>query len=262
MALRRRGIPLRVRRRCHPGPGGVWPARVGHRRHLHHAAQPDQSGRPDVARRLAGLGAGAPAYPEHAHRGPQPGPSAVGLLRPRHRSRRSRLDGGQRPRGRTGAARRQRRRTVPVTVGSIDHSNVQWRAMTVRGVRGELTTVAIDLSDVSSTVRALTWSQAGIGAAVLLVLGIAGYAVVHRSLRPLVEVEQTAAAIAAGELDRRIPQRDPRAESVDCRWRSTECLPGSSGRSHRRSRRPSRREPQRTGCAGSSPTPATSCAHR
>ena len=44
---------------------------------------------------------------------------------------------------------------VPVTVGSIDHSTVQWRAMTVRGLRGELTTVAIDLSDVQSTVRAL-----------------------------------------------------------------------------------------------------------
>jgi two-component system OmpR family sensor kinase len=101
---------------------------------------------------------------------------------------------------------------VPVTVGSIDHSNVQWRAMTVRGPRGELTTVAIDLSDVSSTLRALTWSQVGLGVAVLLVLGIAGYAVVHRSLRPLVEVEQTAAAIAAGELDRRIPQRDTRTE--------------------------------------------------
>jgi two-component system OmpR family sensor kinase len=101
---------------------------------------------------------------------------------------------------------------VPVTVGSIDHSDVQWRAMTVRGVRGELTTVAIDLSDVSSTVRALTWSQAGIGAAVLLVLGVAGFWVVHRSLRPLAEVEQTAADIAAGQLDRRIPQRDPRTE--------------------------------------------------
>jgi two-component system OmpR family sensor kinase len=101
---------------------------------------------------------------------------------------------------------------VPVTVGSIDHSHVEWRAMTVRGMRGELTTVAIDLSDVSSTVRALTWSQVGIGAAVLLVLGIVGYAVVHRSLRPLVEVERTAAAIAAGELDRRVPQRDPRTE--------------------------------------------------
>ena len=101
---------------------------------------------------------------------------------------------------------------APVTVGSIDNSNVHWRAMTVRGLRGELTTVAIDLSDVSSTVRALIWSQVGIGAAVLLVLGVAGYAVVHRSLRPLAEVEQTAAAIAAGQLDRRVPQRDPRTE--------------------------------------------------
>jgi two-component system OmpR family sensor kinase len=101
---------------------------------------------------------------------------------------------------------------VPVTVGSIDHSDVEWRAMTVRGLGGELTTVAIDLSDVQSTVRALIYAQVGIGAAVLLVLGVAGYAVVHRSLRPLVEVEQTAAAIAAGQLDRRVPQRDPRTE--------------------------------------------------
>jgi two-component system, OmpR family, sensor kinase len=101
---------------------------------------------------------------------------------------------------------------VPVTVGSIDNSNVEWRAMTVRGLGGELTTVAIDLSDVQSTVRSLIYAQVGIGAAVLLVLGVAGYWVVHRSLRPLVEVEQTAAAIAAGQLDRRVPQRDPRTE--------------------------------------------------
>ncbi len=100
----------------------------------------------------------------------------------------------------------------PVTVGSVDHADVEWRAMTVRGLRGELTTVAIDLSDVKSTVRSLVYAQLGIGAAVLLVLGIAGYAVVHRSLRPLAEVEQTAAAIAAGQLDRRVPERDPRTE--------------------------------------------------
>ena len=101
---------------------------------------------------------------------------------------------------------------VPVTIGSLDDSGVLWRAMTVRGPAGELTTVAIDLSDVQTTVRELTYAQVGIGLAVLLVLGVAGYAVVHRSLRPLVEVEQTAAAIAAGEFDRRIPQRDPRTE--------------------------------------------------
>jgi two-component system, OmpR family, sensor kinase len=100
----------------------------------------------------------------------------------------------------------------PVTVRSIDNPNVEWRAMTVHGPNGEITTVAMDLSEVQSTVRALIWSQVGIGAAVLLVLGVVGYAVVHRSLRPLAEVEQTAAAIAAGQLDRRVPQRDPRTE--------------------------------------------------
>ncbi len=101
---------------------------------------------------------------------------------------------------------------VPVTVDSVNHSGVQWRAMTVRGPDGELTTVAIDLSDVQTTVRALIYAQVGIGLAVLLVLGVAGYAVVHRSLRPLVEVEQTAAAIAAGQLESRVPTRDPRTE--------------------------------------------------
>lgn len=99
----------------------------------------------------------------------------------------------------------------PVTVGSLDGSGVQWRAMTVRSPEG-VVTVAIDFSDVQTTVRELMYAQVGIGLAVLLVLGVAGYAVVHRSLRPLVEVEQTAAAIAAGDFDRRVPQRDPRTE--------------------------------------------------
>ena len=101
---------------------------------------------------------------------------------------------------------------VPVTIASVADLDVQWRAMTVRGPGGELTTVAIDLSDVRTTVRELTYAQAGIGLAVLLILAVAGYGVVHRSLRPLTEVEQTAAAIAAGQFDRRVPERDPRTE--------------------------------------------------
>lgn len=101
---------------------------------------------------------------------------------------------------------------VPVTIGSLNHSPIQWRAVSVRGPGGELTTVAIDMSDIQSTVRSLAWSQIAIGTAVLVVLGVVGYGVVHRSLRPLVEVEQTAAAIAAGQLDRRVPERDPRTE--------------------------------------------------
>ena len=100
----------------------------------------------------------------------------------------------------------------PVTLHSVGRSDVLWRAMTVHGPRGELITVATDLVDVQSTVEELIWSQAGIGAAVLLILGVVGYLVVNRSLRPLAVVERTAAAIAAGELDRRVPERDPHTE--------------------------------------------------
>jgi two-component system OmpR family sensor kinase len=99
----------------------------------------------------------------------------------------------------------------PVTLPSVNGSDILWRAVSVRGPHG-LTTVAVDLSDVQHTVRSLVWLQFGIGAAVLVVLGIASFAVVQRSLRPLSEVEQTAAAIAAGQLDRRVPERDPRTE--------------------------------------------------
>ncbi len=99
----------------------------------------------------------------------------------------------------------------PVTLPSVNGSDIQWRAVSVRGPHG-LTTVAIDLSDVQHTVRSLVWLQFGIGVAVLIVIGIVGYAVVHRSLQPLAEVERTAAAIAAGQLDRRVPERDPRTE--------------------------------------------------
>lgn len=99
----------------------------------------------------------------------------------------------------------------PTTLPSVNGSDIQWRAVSVHGPHG-LTTVAIDLSDVQHTVSSLVWLQIGIGVAVLAVVGIASFAVVQRSLRPLVEVEQTAAAIASGQLDRRVPERDPRTE--------------------------------------------------
>ena len=62
----------------------------------------------------------------------------------------------------------------PTTVGSVDNSGVPWRAVSVRGPTGRLVTVAYDLSDMQQTVRSLVWLQLGIGAAVLLVLGLAG----------------------------------------------------------------------------------------
>jgi two-component system, OmpR family, sensor kinase len=99
----------------------------------------------------------------------------------------------------------------PTTLPSVNGSDILWRAVSVRGPNG-ITTVAIDLSDVQHTVNSLILLQIGIGVAVLIVVGIASFVVVHRSLRPLYEVEQTAAAIAGGERDLRVPERDPRTE--------------------------------------------------
>jgi two-component system OmpR family sensor kinase len=45
-----------------------------------------------------------------------------------------------------------------------------------------------------------------------LALGVLGYALVRISLRPLTEVEHTAAAIAEGDLSQRVTERDPRTE--------------------------------------------------
>jgi two-component system OmpR family sensor kinase len=101
---------------------------------------------------------------------------------------------------------------VPRTVGSVDNSGTKWRAVSVRSQHGRLITVAYDLSDFLQTDRSLAWLQLGIGLGVLLMLGVAGYAVVSQSLRPLSEVEQIAAAIAGGQLNRRIPERDSRTE--------------------------------------------------
>ena len=72
--------------------------------------------------------------------------------------------------------------------------------------------VATSLDDVRNTVNRLTVLEVIIGAVALVLLGAIGYFVVRNSLRPLVEVELTAAAIAAGDLTRRVPDLSPRTE--------------------------------------------------
>jgi two-component system OmpR family sensor kinase len=72
--------------------------------------------------------------------------------------------------------------------------------------------VAQSLGDVQNTVGRLMLLFAVIGGvAVLLIAGL-GYLVVRASLRPLEEVERTAAAIARGDLSQRVPPIDPRTE--------------------------------------------------
>jgi two-component system OmpR family sensor kinase len=68
------------------------------------------------------------------------------------------------------------------------------------------------MNDLNRTVRRLTLLELGIGAVVLLVFAGLGYGAVRTSLRPLAEVEETAEAIAGGDLTRRVPESDPRTE--------------------------------------------------
>jgi two-component system OmpR family sensor kinase len=99
------------------------------------------------------------------------------------------------------------------TVPSVEPGGPQWRVRVVPTRAGGPTfVVASSLGGVESTLRQLTRLQAGIGLGALLLLGAIGYVVVWTSLRPLVEVETTAEAIAAGDLSRRVPVSHPRTE--------------------------------------------------
>ncbi len=105
-------------------------------------------------------------------------------------------------------AQAQARAGKPFTVSSDTGS--RWRAVAYPGTEnatGEAVAiiVALPLEDVSQTVRAMVGVLAASGAVILLLGGLAGWWAVRRSLRPLREIEQTAAAFAAGDFSQRIP---------------------------------------------------------
>ena len=72
--------------------------------------------------------------------------------------------------------------------------------------------LAADLGNINSTIRSLAAAVLVIGFIVVCILALAIVVVVRASLRPLVDIEVTAGEIAAGHLNRRVPERDPRTE--------------------------------------------------
>ena len=72
--------------------------------------------------------------------------------------------------------------------------------------------VAADLGHLDQAVGWLAKVDLVVSAIVVVALAIAGVAMVRASLRPLTEIEHTAAAIAAGDLSSRVPYHDPRTE--------------------------------------------------
>jgi two-component system OmpR family sensor kinase len=100
----------------------------------------------------------------------------------------------------------------PFTVGSTSGGE-RWRVMAVPLSDGSGTLlVASGMGDVTATVGRLETIEIGIGLGTLVLVALAGGLVVRTALRPLREVEDTAAAIAAGDLSRRVADDDPRTE--------------------------------------------------
>jgi two-component system OmpR family sensor kinase len=100
---------------------------------------------------------------------------------------------------------------TPFTVD--DRANgPSWRVRVVPMTDGYVVT-ALSMSEVEATVRQLVTIEVIVGSILLIMLGAVGFTVVRANLRPLTRIEQTAAAIARGELDARVPDTDSRTET-------------------------------------------------
>jgi two-component system OmpR family sensor kinase len=100
----------------------------------------------------------------------------------------------------------------PITVPSVGNDDREWRVIGAFDQQGQPVVLGLSLGEVTRTTHRLILLESGVGLIVLVLIGAAGYLVVQRSLRPLVEVERTAEAIAAGDLAQRVPESDPRTE--------------------------------------------------
>ena len=105
------------------------------------------------------------------------------------------------------------------TTGAADRSSTRFRvladAVSIRtGTQSQqgILIVAIPLTDVEDTLSRLRLIEGIVSGAVLLGLGLLSYWLVRRGLRPLERMGETAGAIAAGDLTRRVEPTDERTE--------------------------------------------------
>jgi two-component system, OmpR family, sensor kinase len=100
--------------------------------------------------------------------------------------------------------------TVSATEGHGSFRCVVWPER-IQRVPGALI-VAANLHDVDATVHQLSTINLIVGGLVIAGLALAAYTMVRTALRPLTKIEQTAAAIAGGDLSRRVEDDDPTTE--------------------------------------------------
>ena len=97
----------------------------------------------------------------------------------------------------------------PFTVNSLNGRH-HWR-MIVVPLRDGATYLQVGrmMTDLEESVKRLILVDLLVGGGALIALAAVGAGMVRTSLRPLVQIEQTAAAIAAGDLTQRVPDPEP-----------------------------------------------------
>jgi two-component system, OmpR family, sensor kinase len=96
--------------------------------------------------------------------------------------------------------------TAPLPVRSVDPVTGQVSEQSFTAVAG------VDLGNIDDTISSLAKFDLIVSLIIMAALAVAGVMAVRASLRPLTDIEQTAHAIASGDLSRRVPDRDPRTE--------------------------------------------------
>jgi two-component system OmpR family sensor kinase len=99
-----------------------------------------------------------------------------------------------------------------VTVPSKGGSGLRYRVLASAGFGGTVTVVAVPLSEVDQTLDRLLLVETLVVGGVLLALGMLAWFLVRLGLRPLERMGETAGAIAAGDMSRRVSPATPRTE--------------------------------------------------
>ena len=174
------------------------------------------------------------------------------------------------PGRRTGSPAAAVRRAVarhrsPVHGAAAGDPGHSWRVIVRATGDGRHLVTGLSLDDVNSTVTQLALIDAAAGALGIAVLAAVGLLLVRASLAPLNRIEETAEAIAAGDLSRRISHPSERTEVGRGRRPGRHArpdrgrLPGQGGRRHTRGSRrhtPGLRGPDAAVCRGRQPRAA------
>jgi two-component system OmpR family sensor kinase len=101
---------------------------------------------------------------------------------------------------------------TPFTVPAAGGAGPSWRVLVQRLPGGEHVVVAYSLGDLDNTVTRLEIADTLAGAIAVALLAAIGLPLVRASLSPLAAIETTAAAIAGGDLSRRIDHPSGKTE--------------------------------------------------